>query len=61
MESLNPDSLTIVDPEDMVAKIAVQTSRSTGLAAVYSDVIGFEGCEFYFTHSQWDNRKFGEP
>lgn len=60
MESLNPDSLTIVDPEDMVAKIAVQTSRSTGLAAVYSEIIGFEGCEFYLTHSPWDNRKFGD-
>lgn len=50
--------VTVVDPEDMVAKIAVQTSRSTGLSAVYAGLIGFDGCEFYFTQSNWNGIAF---
>jgi len=60
IRTLSADSITIVDPEDIIAKIAVQTSRSSGLAAVYSSLIGFEGCEFYFTNSQWNNLTFSE-
>jgi Trk K+ transport system NAD-binding subunit len=56
--SLAEDKITVVDPEDMVAKIAVQTSRSTGLSAVYSGLIGFDGCEFYFTDADWNGIKF---
>jgi hypothetical protein len=59
MDTLGVDSLTIVDPEDIVAKIAVQTSRSSGLAAVYSEIIGFAGCEFYVIHEEWENKAFG--
>lgn len=58
LTKLAPDAVTIVDPEDIVAKIAVQTSRSTGLAAVYSSLIGFDGCEFYFTNSDWSGLLF---
>ncbi|MCG8570576.1 MAG: hypothetical protein MJB14_10590 [Spirochaetes bacterium] len=58
IKSLSPENITIVDPEDMVAKIAVQTSRSSGLAAVYTSLIGFDGCEFYFTKSKWNNVLF---
>lgn len=58
LASLSADKITIVDPEDMVAKIAVQTSRSTGLSAVYTGLIGFEGCEFYFTSAPWNGALF---
>lgn len=54
------DEITLVYPEDMVAKIAVQTSRSSGLAAVYVDLIGFEGCEFYFYNTNWNGLNFGQ-
>ncbi|MDA3901716.1 MAG: NAD-binding protein [Spirochaetes bacterium] len=58
IKSLSPDQITIVDPEDMIAKIIVQTSRSSGLAAVYSSLIGFDGCEFYFTDADWNGMLF---
>lgn len=58
IRSLAPDDITIVDPEDMIAKIIVQTSRSSGLAAVYSSLIGFDGCEFYFTNAPWGELPF---
>lgn len=58
IEKLAEGKVTIVDPEDMVAKIAVQTSRSTGLSAVYAGLIGFDGCEFYFTQADYEGIPF---
>ncbi|MBN1501585.1 MAG: hypothetical protein JW982_15615 [Spirochaetes bacterium] len=54
------DKITIVKPEEMIAKITVQTSRTTGLASVYSGLFGFEGCEFYFTRQKWNGISFGD-
>ena len=59
MVNLAPDNITMVNTGDMVAKMIVQTSRSSGLAAVYSSLIGFEGCEFYFHKADWGSEKFG--
>jgi len=58
IQNLAPQKIIVVNPEDMVAKIAVQTSRSTGLSAVYASLIGFEGCEFYFTKVDWNGISF---
>jgi Trk K+ transport system NAD-binding subunit len=58
IRGLAEQNITVVDPEDMVAKIAVQTSRSTGLSAVYASLIGFDGCEFYFTRAKWNGILF---
>ncbi len=33
---------------DLVSRLAVQTSRQSGLSAVYSELLDFEGCEIYF-------------
>lgn len=60
MISLAPENITIIETEDMLAKIIVQTSRSTGLAAVYGSLIGFEGCEFYFHTAAWNGITFGD-
>lgn len=58
--SLAPENITMIDSEDVTARMIVQTSRSTGLAAAYSQLIGFEGCEFYFHRARWGGRTFGE-
>lgn len=41
-------SVTIIDEHSMLAKLMVQTSRISGLAQVYDNLVGFDGCEFYF-------------
>lgn len=60
MRSLAPENITIIDTEDILAKIIVQTSRSTGLAAVYGSLIGFHGCEFYFAPGLGAGIPFGK-
>ncbi len=47
-ETISPGNISIVDEHTILAKLMVQTSRISGLAQVYSNLIGFEGCEFYF-------------
>lgn len=41
-------NISIIDEHSMLAKLMVQTSRTPGLAQVYDNLVGFEGCEFYF-------------
>ncbi|MCB1308581.1 MAG: hypothetical protein KDK30_10390 [Leptospiraceae bacterium] len=60
MVNLAPDNITMVNTRDIVARIIVQTSRTTGLAVVYSTLIGFDGSEIYFHRANWKNRSFGE-
>lgn len=38
----------VISPE-LIARIAVQTCRQSGMAAVYSELLDFEGDEIYFT------------
>jgi ion channel POLLUX/CASTOR len=40
--------LSVIDERSILAKLMVQTSRTSGLAQVYGDLVGFEGSEFYF-------------
>src|SRR5262249_20750247 len=36
-----------VVPDDLISRIIVHSSRHAGLSAVYSELLDFEGCEFY--------------
>ncbi len=45
--SISPN-ISIIDEHVILAKLMVQTSRTSGLAQTYDNLIGFEGCEFYF-------------
>lgn len=38
-----------VDSWDILGRILVQTSRTSGLAVVYNEILSFDGCELYFT------------
>jgi len=45
--SISPKVITL-EEQSILAKLMVQTSRTSGLAQVYERLVGFEGVEFYF-------------
>ncbi len=47
-EKIVPGMVTTLKESDILGRILVQTSRSLGVARVYSSLVGFEGHEFYF-------------
>jgi voltage-gated potassium channel Kch len=51
----------LVLADDLIARIVVHSSRQSGLSAVYSELLDFDGCEIY-TLSQpgLEGRSFGE-
>jgi len=61
-ESVQPGRVTTLDETDLLARMLVQTSRSVGLSVVYSDLVGFEGNEFYFFRPKqgWGPLTFGQ-
>ncbi|MEM9272093.1 MAG: hypothetical protein AAGA80_03880 [Cyanobacteria bacterium P01_F01_bin.143] len=61
-EAIAPNSVTTLNESDILAKILVQTSRNNGLSAVYLNLVGFEGNEFYFYRPDdgWNNLNFGQ-
>jgi ion channel POLLUX/CASTOR len=60
VEDIAPGRVVVVDAEEMLAKIMVQTSRTSGLAVVYSELLSFDGCEIYFHKAAWNGVSFGE-
>ncbi len=61
-ENIVPEAITTLNEADILARILVQTSRNVGLSAVYLNLVGFQGNEFYFYRpdSGWCNLTFGE-
>ena len=61
-EAIAPNSVTTLNESDILARILVQTSRNNGLSAVYLNLVGFEGNEFYFYRPDhgWHDLDFGE-
>ncbi|VAW75844.1 hypothetical protein MNBD_GAMMA12-628 [hydrothermal vent metagenome] len=60
IESISPTEVITVDTQDILAKLLAQTSRSSGLAIVYGEILSFDGCEMYFYTSHWKESKFGD-
>jgi ion channel POLLUX/CASTOR len=60
VEDIAPGRVVVVDAEEILAKIMVQTSRTSGLAVVYSELLSFDGCEIYFYKGTWNGVTFGE-
>ena len=59
VQDIAPDIVSVIDAEEILAKIMVQTSRTSGLAVVYSELLSFEGCEMYFHNNpKWDGLRF---
>ncbi len=42
------DELEVVLAGDLIARITAQTCRQAGLSTVYTELLDFAGCEFYF-------------
>ncbi|MEP9376137.1 hypothetical protein ABLE91_05440 [Aquabacter sp. CN5-332] len=55
------DELQLVLADDLIARIMVQSSRQSGLSAVYTELLDFDGCEIYATEQpDLVGRPFGE-
>lgn len=55
-------TIQVMDERNILAKLLVQTSRTSGLAVVYSNLVGFEGDEIYFFKpaTGWNGKNFKE-
>lgn len=56
----NDENIIALDSWDIMGKLLVQTSLTSGLEMVYNEILSFDGCEIYFYHENWGNAKFGE-
>lgn len=53
VRDIAPENVVVLAVEEILAKIMVQTSRTSGLAVVYQELLGFAGCEIYFHRARW--------
>ncbi len=60
VEDIDPDRISVIDAQEILAKVMVQTSRTSGLSVVYAELLSFEGCEMYFFGADWGGIAFGE-
>jgi hypothetical protein len=58
VETFESDRITTVDSWDILGKILVQTSRTSGLAVVYNEILSFDGGEMYFYNADWGQIPF---
>lgn len=54
----NDDNIVAIDSWDIMGKLLVQTSLSSGLEMVYNEILSFDGCEIYFRSDNWNNIDF---
>ncbi|MCA9565173.1 MAG: hypothetical protein KC561_16865, partial [Myxococcales bacterium] len=60
VKAIAPGRVFDVDSQEILAKVMVQTSRTSGLAVVYSELLSFDGCEMYFFSGDWGDVTFGQ-
>ncbi|MEO1175209.1 MAG: hypothetical protein AAFX94_24605, partial [Myxococcota bacterium] len=61
VESIAPGRVTVIDTQSILAKVMVQTSRTSGLSTVYAELLSFKGCEMYFWDADdWQDVEFGQ-
>lgn len=54
------DKIISVDSQEILGKLLVQTSLTSGLEVVYNELLSFDGCEIYFYEAEWGGIAFGE-
>jgi hypothetical protein len=54
------DNIIALDSWDIMGKLLVQTSLTSGLEMVYNEMLSFDGCEVYFYEANWNNTTFAE-
>ena len=60
VKDISPDRISVIDAQEILAKIMVQTSRTSGLSVVYAELLSFAGCEMYFHGDKWGGINFGD-
>ena len=60
LRTFESEMITAIDSWDILGKILVQTSRTSGLATVYDEILSFAGCELYFYEDGWGGQPFYE-
>ena len=60
VQQIDAERISVLNAEDILAKIMVQTSRTSGLAVVYSELLSFAGSEMYFFKAPFAGAKFGD-
>lgn len=61
-DSVSPGNVTTLAEKQILAKLFVQTSRISGLAVVYSNLVGFDGSEIYFFKPEggWGSKTYAD-
>lgn len=55
------NEVQLVLADDLISKIVVHSSRQSGLSAVYSELLDFDGCEIYTAEQpELNGKSFGE-
>jgi Trk K+ transport system NAD-binding subunit len=54
-------NVTVVNNNEIIAKVMAQTSRQKGLPVVYEELLSFDGCEIYInSYPETVNKRFNE-
>jgi hypothetical protein len=53
------ENIIALDSWDIMGKLLVQTSLTSGLEMVYNEILSFDGCEVYFYEADWKGVTFG--
>ena len=56
----NDENIIAIDSWDIMGKLLVQTSLTSGLEMVYNEILSFDGCEIYFYEADWNGVLWGE-
>ena len=54
------ENIIALNSWEIMGKLLVQTSLTSGLEMVYNEILSFDGCEIYFYHAKWNKVNFGE-
>lgn len=54
------DNIIAIDSWNIMGKLLIQTSLTSGLDSVYKEILSFDGCEIYFYEDEWNKVPFGE-
>jgi len=58
VKNISPSEITVINSNELLGKVIVQTSRSNGLSVVYTEIFSFAGCEMYFYSNKWRGMPF---
>jgi len=59
IEYFQDDNILALDSWEIMGKLLVQTSLTSGLEMVYNEILSFDGGEIYFYEANWNGVQFG--